>query len=92
MEVTGTGVGGSGGVKEGRVKKIVLEGVGHLVAMEAVNQCADAISTWLGTELQKWRQNEDQFRSMWTAKTNLEKITINEEWRKRMRQNDKANL
>ncbi|KAI9769112.1 MAG: hypothetical protein M1840_004463 [Geoglossum simile] len=92
MQATGTGVGGSGGVKEGRVKKVVLKGIGHLVAMEAVDQTADAISTWLGMELQRWRQKEGQFRSMWSAKTNLEKITTSEEWRERMRSNNKANL
>ncbi|KAI9783834.1 MAG: hypothetical protein M1839_003170 [Geoglossum umbratile] len=92
MEATGTGVGGSGGVKEGRVKKVVLKGIGHLVVMEAVDQTADAISTWLGMELQRWRQKEDQFRSMWSAKTDLEKITTSKEWRESMRPSRKANL
>jgi hypothetical protein len=92
MEATGTGVGGSGGVKEGRVKKVVLKGIGHLVAMEAVDQTADAISTWLGMELQRWRQKEDQFRSVWSAKTDIEKITTTREWREKMKSSIKANL
>ncbi|PYH95570.1 putative toxin biosynthesis protein [Aspergillus ellipticus CBS 707.79] len=41
MEVTGTGVGGSGGAKEGRVKKMVLEKGGHMLVVEEVGWKSD---------------------------------------------------
>ena len=80
METTGTGVGGSGGFQEGRVKEVVLEGIGHLVAMEAVAQCADAASAWTGAEMQRWREEEEEFRE-WSRKSQVEKTTIDERFK-----------
>jgi hypothetical protein len=82
IEISGIGLGGSGGVKEGRVKEVVLEDIGHLVAMEAVGRCADAAAEWIGAELKRWNANEDEFRGIWTSKSLLEKTTIDDEWRK----------
>ena len=85
LENTGIGVGGSGGAKEGRVKDVVLENIGHLVAMEAVGDCADAAAEWLGVEMRRWREEEEEFGSMWGRKTKLEKVVVGEEWEKRVR-------
>lgn len=83
MNVTGTGVGGSGGAKEGRVKEVVLKGIGHLVAMEASVQCADAAAPWLSQELEKFRATRREYLE-WTKKTFVEKTTMSQEWQKRM--------
>ena len=48
VDATGISVGGSGGKGDGRVKEVVLEGIGHLVAMEAVCQCAESAAEWVG--------------------------------------------
>lgn len=80
MQFTGVGIGGSGGAKEGRVDKVVLEGIGHLVAMEAVDKCADAASSWIGKELKLWRDEEKEYRE-WTKKSKQEKTTVSEEWK-----------
>ena len=84
LAITGTGVGGSGGVKEGRVKEVVLEGIGHLVAMEAVDRCADAASEWIGSELERWRKEEQEFRREWDKKTKREKQTLSEEFKAKL--------
>jgi pimeloyl-ACP methyl ester carboxylesterase len=81
IDVTGTGLGGSGGAAAGRVKEVVLEGIGHLVAMEAVGQCADSIAEWVGSELKRWNMDEEELRSTWAKKSMIEKITIDDKWR-----------
>lgn len=79
MERTGTGVGGSGGAAAGRVKEVVLN-CGHLVAMERVEECADAITTFLGDEMKRWAKEKKEFEEYWTGKTRREQTTIDEQW------------
>ena len=82
LKYTGVGVGGSGGVAEGRVASHVLPGVGHLIAMEAVDKAADITVEWLGKELRRWKEEEEKFRAEWARKSRIEKMTIDEEWMK----------
>ena len=81
LDVTGIGVGGSGGANAARVKEVVLEDIGHLVAMEAVGQCADCAAQWIGTELQRWNAEEKEFRTLWGKQSMTDKITIDDKWR-----------
>ncbi|ERF74898.1 hypothetical protein EPUS_08950 [Endocarpon pusillum Z07020] len=81
MDVTGVGVGGSGGAKAGKVQEVVLPGIGHLVAMEAVGQCAESAAQWIDAELKIWNADEEEFRSLWAIKSFTEKTTIDEKWR-----------
>lgn len=83
MDTTGTGVGGSGGAREGRVKELVLEGIGHLVAMEASVACADAAAVWLGDELKIYEEEQEKYVE-WTKQTLVEKSTLSEEWQRRV--------
>jgi pimeloyl-ACP methyl ester carboxylesterase len=83
VNTTGAGVGGSGGAKEGRVKDVILNGIGHLVAMEASNQCAAAAAPWLAQEVQRFRMERNAYLE-WTSKALVEKSTLSQEWRKRM--------
>jgi pimeloyl-ACP methyl ester carboxylesterase len=83
LETTGMGVGGSGGAKEGKVKEIVLKGVGHLVAMEATGLCADAAAGWVGDEIRRWERERKKYVE-WTKKSLSEKSTLSEEWKKWM--------
>lgn len=82
--LTGAGVGGSGGIKAGRVKEVVLAGVGHLVAMEAVGRCAESAAAWIGAELKRWKADEEEFQKAWACKSIIEKSTIDDEWREMM--------
>lgn len=83
MDTTGTGLGGSGGAREGRVKEVVLKGVGHLVAMEASVECAQASAEWLGIEMKRWEEQEQKYVE-WTKKTLEEKSTLSDEWKRRI--------
>jgi hypothetical protein len=82
LETTGVGVGSSGGVKEGRVKGMVIKGVGHLISMKAVERTVDSTAEWIGSELKRWRVEEEEHRSKWDKKSLCEKKTIDEEWKK----------
>lgn len=90
MERTGSGIGGSGGEKEGRVKEVVLEEHGHLIAMEAVEACADATAAWVGAEMKRWREDEDKMMQGWSQKSRREKLVVSEEWKKTVVQGSPA--
>lgn len=81
LQHTGTGLGGSGGVAEGRVGEVVLEGKGHLVAQEAVGECAEAAGGWLGSELRRWGVVDRGFWGVWGRKSGVEKVTVDAAWR-----------
>ncbi|MCJ1401145.1 hypothetical protein MMC11_004357 [Xylographa trunciseda] len=80
MQTTGIGAGGSGGANEGRVKEVVLEGVGHLVPMEAVGDSADASARWLGAELKRWGEEERQWLEARKQRAQDADIRVGEEW------------
>lgn len=84
MDTTGTGVGGSGGTKEGQVKEVVLKGVGHLVAMEASMLCAEASAEWLDGEMKRWKSERRRYVE-WAKKSLVEKSTLSEEWKRRIK-------
>ena len=84
IDVTGTGVGGSGGVKEGRVKEEVIDGVGHLVPMVAPKDCAGLAAGFLADELERWRGEEEGFRKAWEGRSRLERMTMGEEWKRQI--------
>lgn len=79
---TGVGLGGSGGVAAGRVRDVLLEDFGHLLAQEAVNECAEAAVCWIAPEIRRWRDEEESFRAAWSKKSKIEKVTIDAEWLK----------
>lgn len=83
LSMTGIGHGGSGGAKEGKVEEVVLEGIGHLVAQEATEQCADALAPWVGQELKRWKREQDEYVE-WTKKSLVEKQTLSEDWKRRV--------
>ncbi|KAI4131355.1 MAG: hypothetical protein LQ338_001240 [Usnochroma carphineum] len=58
IKITGTGVGGSGGLKEGRVKEKTFPDRGHLFPMEIVNETAQECVSWLGDEVRRWKEAE----------------------------------
>lgn len=81
IELTGTGVGGSGGAPEGRVKAVLLPDAGHMVPLEAVGACADAAADWLRPEMNQWAREEEGWRRTWAAKSEQERRTVSEEFK-----------
>jgi hypothetical protein len=78
MENTGSGVGGSGGVKEGRVTQVTVMGTGHLIPMEKVEESATHAATWIGTEMLRWRANEKLTEEEWGNKVGIERSIMSE--------------
>ena len=80
MAITGVGLGGSGGAAKGRVEEVTLEGIGHLVAMEASERCADAAAEWIGREMVRFEAEMGEYKE-WTKKSLAEKSTLSEKWK-----------
>ncbi|KAL7788781.1 Alpha/beta hydrolase family domain-containing protein [Trichoderma afarasin] len=89
LEKTGTGVGGSGGAKAGRVKEVTHPKSGHLVPLEEPVFCAKAAAEWTKTEMDKWREEEKEYEE-WAKKPLEEKSTLDEEFMKRLVANRKS--
>jgi len=82
MDHTGVGIGGSGGAAAGRVRSVLFEDIGHLIAMEAVDRTADHVSEWVGSEMKRWKADEDEHNRVWHSKSKIEKQTVDEQWKK----------
>jgi pimeloyl-ACP methyl ester carboxylesterase len=81
LDLTGTGPGGSGGTASGHVKSVLLEGCGHLVAMERVTDCADAAAKFVSDELRAWRDQKAHVAHIWGSKTQAQKVVIDDAWK-----------
>ncbi|KIY01150.1 uncharacterized protein Z520_02702 [Fonsecaea multimorphosa CBS 102226] len=84
MRRTGAGVGGSGGVVEGRVESVTIPDVGHLVPMESPGQTALQVAQWVGREWKRWQQEEETRRRAWETRSAADKQKIDDRWRKAM--------
>ncbi|ORY15558.1 Alpha/beta hydrolase family-domain-containing protein [Clohesyomyces aquaticus] len=78
MRVTGTGIGGSGGEKEGRVQKIVMKDTGHLIPMEKVEETATETAGWIAKEMVRWRAHEKLTEQEWDNKKGVERSVMPE--------------
>ncbi|KAL4881667.1 alpha/beta-hydrolase [Aspergillus karnatakaensis] len=71
LERTGTGVGGSGGKDNGRVRDVVFDGAGHQLPLENTERAAGALGEWVGLSVKQWKA--DQQRIMARAAAKLER-------------------
>lgn len=81
MDLTGIGVGGSGGEKAGMVTAVTVEGFGHLVPMEATTRCAEHAAASIAPAIERWRQEEADFRE-WAKRSDAEKQLLDEDFRR----------
>lgn len=79
MAMTGTGVGGSGGVKKGRVREVMLD-AGHLIPMEKVEETGKECVEWLVPELARWKENEERLRQEWEMVPREKKSSMSDEF------------
>ena len=78
----GTGVDGSGGMAEGRVKAVILPEHGHLFPMENVDGTAHECAQWLGAEMARWREAEVEWQAMRAKRSREDDLKTDERWRK----------
>lgn len=79
LNLTGSGRGGSGGRKAGRVSGVVGKKYGHAIPFQSPAFCADAVAASAVKTLEQWRKEEDVYEA-WTKKSLLEKSTISKEF------------
>ena len=77
---TGVGLGGSGGIKEGQVAKVVLPEAGHLFPMEKVKACAELVSAELDKRLDQFKSNERFLQRHQSGKSERDKLVMSKEW------------
>ena len=87
MNCTGTGVGGSGGAKLGRVEQVILEGAAHLIPFEQVKECAETIVGWLEKEMQRYREDKLFYETYRSGKSQRDMLVLSKQWMKAVRQN-----
>ncbi|KAJ4524530.1 hypothetical protein HRR75_000119 [Exophiala dermatitidis] len=80
METTGSGIGGSGGQKNGKVEEVVLD-CGHLVPLERVKECADAAARFSVSEVTRWEDMTRDWQRRWLEKPPRERIGIDDRWK-----------
>ncbi|TLD11787.1 hypothetical protein PspLS_11680 [Pyricularia sp. CBS 133598] len=76
---TGSGLGGSGGAKAGKVDHHVIEGFGHLVPFEKPKECAEKCAAWMKSELSRWRKEEQEELEVWWSKPGPEKCVLTDQ-------------
>lgn len=79
IKVCGTGVGGSGGLPEGRVREVTLAGLGHLMPFQEVTKVIEPCVAWLEEEMERFRETEKQWEQERKDVTHLE---VSENWYK----------
>lgn len=75
---TGTGPGGSGGLKAGRVKGVMVKDAGHLVPFEKVANVADECIAWITPEIARFNEETAVIQRDWDRIPKDEKSTLRE--------------
>ncbi|KAL5362339.1 Alpha/beta hydrolase family-domain-containing protein [Aspergillus floccosus] len=83
LQLTGTGVGGSGGVSRGRVQEVVLS-CGHLIPMERVRESAQASADFINSELAYWESQKLMLQKAWGSIPRAQRTSIDEQWKRHM--------
>ncbi|RVX70369.1 hypothetical protein B0A52_05868 [Exophiala mesophila] len=81
IQSTGTGVGGSGGVEQGRVKAVELKNTGHMIPLERPTQTARLVAEWVGNEVGRWKDSREEWNRMWKGKSLKEKQSLDSTWK-----------
>ncbi|KAI7914188.1 hypothetical protein M0657_008756 [Pyricularia oryzae] len=76
---TGSGLGGSGGVAAGRVGHHVVQCFGHLMPMERPKECAQHCAAWIGSEMSRWKKEEQAELQVWWSKPYAEKCVLTDQ-------------
>lgn len=76
-KLTGTGVGGNGGMAIGAVQQVVIEGGEHTMVFDKdIDKVADEVASWIGKETNRWRCGRASRLEEWKSKSLEEKQTV----------------
>jgi hypothetical protein len=79
IKTCGAGVGGSGGIAEGRVREVILPGLGHLMPFQEIKTLMEPCVVWLGEEMDRYRRMEREWEEKRKGKSHL---VVEETWYK----------
>ena len=85
MRLTGTGVGGSGGAKAGRVQKELVKKGGHMLPFEKVGECASALALWLGKQMEDFELLEEFHREHSNGRSERDMLVVSKLWLENVR-------
>lgn len=75
--ITGTGVGGNGGMKDGAVEQIVVKDGEHTMVFEKqMGEVAYHLARWLGKDIIRWQQGEKKRLQEWQSKSPTERYSV----------------
>ncbi|ETN46007.1 uncharacterized protein HMPREF1541_00190 [Cyphellophora europaea CBS 101466] len=83
LELTGSGVGGSGGAKAGCVSVTEMD-CGHFVPMDEPIKSSGFAADFIGVEAAKWQQKMQLFQQQWKKEPRPESVMLDDEWRQRI--------
>ena len=82
IKACGTGVGGGGGIAEGRVREVTLPGFGHLMPFQEVKAVMEPCGQWIGEEMERYRSLEREWEESRKGRSHL---VLEEQWYKTLR-------
>ncbi len=85
MKRTGVGIGGGGGAKAGQVTKILFPNSGHLLPMENLTECAEAVSAELGKRLNQFKMDEAFLDNHQSGKSERDGLVVSKRWQEGVR-------
>jgi hypothetical protein len=75
--ITGTGIGGNGGMQLGTIEQVVIQGGAHTIPFDAnLGKVAGHAAEWMGREMRRWTNGEKRRRDEWRKKSLKEKQTV----------------
>lgn len=91
LAVTGTGIGGNGGVEVGGVKHITYDDGGHFVPFEQSKSVAGNLADWMAEQLTRWQDERVMMNEEWSKLKGQEKYTLTEDWKWWMNEDRRQN-
>ena len=82
---TGTGIGGSGGVTNGKVESAIIEKGSHTMPFEKVEECASILGPWFEKQIQDFNKVEHFLQEHDTGKSEQDMKVVSKLWLKNVR-------
>jgi hypothetical protein len=79
IKIAGTGLGGSGGMREGRVREAAIA-KGHMFPFEAVEETAKTCAGWLGEELRRFAEKQTAWNEERAKMSKRDHLVLSEKW------------
>lgn len=76
-KITGTGVGGNGGIKLGAVEQVIIKNGEHTMVFDnQMGEVAESVAQWLSKEAKRWDEGGKKALDAWKAKSLSEKQSV----------------